>query len=191
MQQRYGVEVTPELVEKDDNKWHSGIRLHYYATVGRPYLKQRDQRAVSAFLKDGGAWIPSINRASLGTAIAVLDLLGIQDLLVEGETFTSHDPKLIAMFKRAQQDWWAIKATLNITIGQKDTPISFAQRLLGKLGLKLTHDRRVGGVGAQIHCYRFEAIDDGREEVFAKWLERDEAQTQQIVTDSKYIDKAA
>jgi hypothetical protein len=192
LQQRYGIDVTPELIEKDDNKWHSGIRLHYYATVGRKYLKDRDRRAISSFLKDGGGWIPSINKASLGAVVGVLDKLGIHDLLIEGEVFTRQTPKLVEMFDRAKQEWWAIKAILNIKIGEKDTPITFVQRLLGKLGLKLTHERRTGSAGAQLHCYRFEAIDDGREEVFAKWLERDEAaQTQQIVTDGKYIEKAA
>jgi len=44
LSRRYEVEVTPELVEKDDDGWYPQLRLHYYLTVGRQFLASRDSR---------------------------------------------------------------------------------------------------------------------------------------------------
>jgi hypothetical protein len=41
----YGIEVTSELVEKDDKGWYCQLQLHYYLTVGNIYLAQRDTLA--------------------------------------------------------------------------------------------------------------------------------------------------
>ena len=50
---RYEVEVTPELVEKDDNGWYPQLQLHYYLTVGNIYLAQRDRRSLSQIKEQG------------------------------------------------------------------------------------------------------------------------------------------
>ena len=41
---RYGIEVTPELLEKDDRGWYTQLRLRYYLTVGNQYLAQQERR---------------------------------------------------------------------------------------------------------------------------------------------------
>jgi hypothetical protein len=35
LNERYGVDVTPELVWKDDDAWYPQLRLHYFLTMGR------------------------------------------------------------------------------------------------------------------------------------------------------------
>jgi hypothetical protein len=42
LQQRYGVEVTPALVWKDDESWYPQLRLHYFLTIGCEQLPARD-----------------------------------------------------------------------------------------------------------------------------------------------------
>jgi hypothetical protein len=68
---------------------------------------------------------------------------------------------------------WDIKTALSITISDKDTPIAIAQKLLGKLGLKLTYLRREGSDGARQRVYGYTAPMDGRDYVFAAWIARD------------------
>ncbi|WP_339374432.1 hypothetical protein, partial [Picosynechococcus sp. PCC 7002] len=38
----YGLTVTPDLVEKDDDGWYSQLQLEYYLTVGKAFCSARD-----------------------------------------------------------------------------------------------------------------------------------------------------
>ncbi len=67
-----------------------------------------------------------------------------------------------------------IKAALNITVSEKDTPIALAQKLLSKIGVKLEYLRREGSNGNRVCVYGYTAPNDGRDEVFAAWIARDE-----------------
>jgi hypothetical protein len=48
LKERYGVEVTPGLVEKDDRGWYPQLRLHYFLTISREQLVDRDAKRVKA-----------------------------------------------------------------------------------------------------------------------------------------------
>ncbi|MFM6453974.1 MAG: hypothetical protein ACKPH7_19445 [Planktothrix sp.] len=39
---RYGVTVTSDVITKDDQGWYEQLRIHYFLTIGRPYLMGRD-----------------------------------------------------------------------------------------------------------------------------------------------------
>ncbi|MHC5832195.1 MAG: hypothetical protein ACYT04_93490, partial [Nostoc sp.] len=41
--QRYGVDVTSELVKKDDQGYYPQLRLHFYLTLGRAFVADRDR----------------------------------------------------------------------------------------------------------------------------------------------------
>ncbi|MEH2273666.1 MAG: hypothetical protein V7K40_02295 [Nostoc sp.] len=43
----YEVEVTPDLVEKDNNSWYLQLRMHYYLTLGQ-FLTNRDTKWAAA-----------------------------------------------------------------------------------------------------------------------------------------------
>ncbi len=84
---RYGdnVSITPELVAKDDEGWYSQLLSHYYLTVGRPYLIERDSkqlRAIACHTKNR-LWLPDFNRSLLSTSLRLLETL-IIDLLKPG-----------------------------------------------------------------------------------------------------------
>jgi hypothetical protein len=78
------------------------------------------------------------------------------------------------MAKLALAHAWDIKAALNITISEKDTPIALAQKLLSKIGVKLEYLRREGSDGNRMRVYGYTTPHDGRDEVFTAWIARDE-----------------
>jgi hypothetical protein len=50
--------------------------------------------------------------------------------------------------------------------------MSIVQTLLGKLGLNLSYVARLGSRGKRERVYQFVEPQDGRGEVFTKWLNR-------------------
>jgi Domain of unknown function (DUF3854) len=200
---KYLVPVSPKLVEQDDDGWHSKIRLHYYFGEGRQYLSERDKRVMANALDLGGQYfIVDTNASQLGTRIAILDFLGLADIL-KGEEFSNSTPAIKELFAKAQQYRWDIKTLLGIDLSKEDSPISATQRLLSAIGFKLPYLRREGGRGDRVRIYGTPAAEfqmdesgkkifinsdgqatplpDGREEVFAKWLERDESARQKAI----------
>ena len=177
LQLRYGIDVDAALVLKDDDGWGAKIKLHYYLTLGRQFLKQRDFKRLHETVEkgNGAAWLPDLNRSQLSVVIAVLENLGVLELLNPEREWRSTDEVLVRLSMQAIAHAWDIKAALNITVSEKDTPIAIAQKLLGKIGLKLEYLRREGSDGERVRVYGYTAPNDGRDEVFAAWIERDEA----------------
>lgn len=173
---RYGIEVDAALVLKDDDGWYAKIRLHYYLTMGRQFLLQRDHKRLHETIEkgSGGVWLPDLNRSQLSVAIACLENLGVLDLLNPEREWRGTDEVIVRLSMLAIAHAWDIKAALNITVSEKDTPIAIAQKLLGKIGVKLEYLRREGSDGERVRVYGYTAPNDGRDEVFAAWTERDE-----------------
>lgn len=174
---RYCVPLTPDLVIKDRQGWYSQLRLHYYLTAGRPYLKSRDAQRLSKLIHNGKLWIPDGNRSQLSTPIAILEWLNVAQLLNPELDFRGSD--LEGMAEQAIAHRWEVRAALGVAIKATDQPMLIAQKLLGKLGLKLklrSRDRTPEGkAGARV--YRLVSEDDGRAEIFQRWLERDQKLT--------------
>ncbi|WP_323808783.1 hypothetical protein [Nostoc sphaeroides] len=71
MSRRYEIEVTPDLVEKDDDGWYPQLRMHYYLTLGREFLNNRDAKRAKAQLEAGqnSIWKPDFNKGQLLPAV--------------------------------------------------------------------------------------------------------------------------
>jgi hypothetical protein len=200
IERRYHVPVTPELVEKDALGWHPQIRLHYYLTVGRQHLLTREANVARKQLEagDGAVFKPDFNKRQIGAKIWTLDTLGF-DKLMQHREFSSDDPELLSIANHAKQHTFEIKTATGVTISQKDSPMAIAQRLVGLIGYRFPLLRKEGGRGNQVRVYGAAAADflrdderkiiindqgqaipvaDGREEVFAAWLEKDAAALQ-------------
>ena len=178
---RYGdkVPITPELVAKDDEGWYGKILSHYYLTVGRPYLIERDSkqlRAIAAHTKNR-LWLPDFNRSLLSTSLRLLETL-IIGLLKPKVEYRGSDPNINLIAELALANQRELKTFLGLTIVESDTPIKIVQKLLSLLGLKLTCIGRLGSRKERERVYMFEPPDDGREEIFASWLQRDKNLTQ-------------
>ena len=179
LEQRYGIPCTENLVLKDDDGWYPKLRLHYYLTVGREYLSSRDKAKLKSAAEkgQGSVFIPDVNRTQISAAVVTLEKLGLVDLInsliQNGVEVKGNDEILQKMAAIATANIWLIKAILNITINEKDTPVAMAQRLLDKLGLNLEYLRREGSRGNQQRVYGFVDPGDGRTDVFNNWLVRD------------------
>ena len=174
--ERYGVEVTPELVEKDDSGWYNQLKLHYYLTIGNIYLAQRDQRSLSGLTKNskGKAFKPDLNQRTLSAKIKALQIIGIEQFLAPEAFFTSNS--LADWLEMVKKYWYEIKILLGVNINrEKDSAITVAQRILKKLGLQLEYLYFRGERKSKQRVYAGCQLDvDGREQIFANWLARDE-----------------
>lgn len=175
---RYGVEVTPELVKKDDNGWYPQLQLHYYLTIGNQYLAERDRRLLSKLKEQGNgrAFKPDINKKQLSAVVKSLELLDIKQFLDPNAEFTKNT--LDKWFSRIIEMRFQIQIILGVGINpEKDSAIAVAQRILNKLGLKLEliHQIRIDGKPTRVYkgC---DLNPDEREAVFDTWLERDSSQ---------------
>ncbi len=175
--QNYGVEVTPELVKKDDNGWYGQLQLHYYLTIGRVYLAQRDRRSVIKMKEYGNesAFAPDVAKQLLLAKIKALELIQLEQFFDQSAEFTKHN--LVDWFEMIVQVRFELKTVLGVTINpETDSGIVVAQRILNKLGLKLKCDRQVRIDGKPVRFYKCcDPNLDGRDEVLAYWLKRDES----------------
>lgn len=172
---RYPVEITPEVVERDGGGWYGNLQLHYYLTLGKLFLKARDVKVLRSQLErgEGAIWQPDFNAKALSAQVHALELLEIEQFWSPLSTFTSQS--LGQWGERVKAAAWQVKAILGVTINNKDSPIAIAQLLLSKLGLKMPFLYKRGGRGEQQRVYGAAIPQDGREEIFERWRERDEA----------------
>ena len=172
---RYGTDVTPELVEKDDNGWYSQLQLHYYLRVGNIYLAERDRRSLGHIKKQGNgkAFKPDINKKQLSAQVKTLELIGIKQFLNPNAEFTKDS--LEEWFDLIIRLRFDIQTVLGVSINpEKDTAIAVAQRILKKLGLSLKFQHQVRISGRRVRVYQGCNLNpDERSAVFNKWLERD------------------
>ena len=176
---RYGVEVTPELVEKDDSGWYPQLQLHYYLTLGDRYLAERDRRSLLRIKEQGSgkAFKPDINKKQLSIQIKALRDLDLEQFLDPNAEFTKHS--LADWFKKIREARFQIQTILGVAINpEKDSAIAVVQRILKKLGLKLQFKHQVRIDGKPTRVYRGCNLNpDERLAVFDNWLERDVSQS--------------
>ncbi|MBD2492554.1 plasmid replication protein, CyRepA1 family, partial [Aulosira sp. FACHB-615] len=175
LSRRYEVEVTPELVEKDDDSWYPQLRLHYYLTVGREFLASRDSKRAKAQAEAGenAIWKPDFNKGQMLSSVRLLEELNLLQLLKTGEQLRGSDEKMQEFKARALQHRFLIKNYLNVTISEKLTPVAIVQKLLDKINLRLSYVGRLGPRGKRECVYKFVGPDDGRDGIFEKWLNRE------------------
>jgi hypothetical protein len=174
---KYGLPVTQRLVALDDEGWYPQLRLHYFLSLGREYLTDRDKRAAAAQLEkgEGDLFKPDFNRSQLGLAVKTLEFLEIPRLLDQPDReLRNSDSDLCAIANQVNANRFAIKSILGIGISDRDTPIAILKRLLDKLGIALQYCRR-DGTGARERVYQIVLPTDERDEVFRIWFERDQA----------------
>lgn len=177
---RYGIPVTAQLVVKDDQGWYPQILLHYFLTLGREYVRERDATMARRLIKLGGGniFLPDFNRSQLGAAVRMMEILGVPVLLQDSEReLRNTDEDLREMAVLALSNRAAIKTALSIGLSQKATPITIVRRLLDKIGYEIQcirreseASRRVGTSPKRLRVYQVVNPLDGRVEVFKHWL---------------------
>ena len=176
IQQRYFLPVTPELVSLDDDGWYKKIRIHYFLTVGRPYLADRDTIVARKLIEQGNGslFLPDFNKSQLGAIVGTLEILGIPILLQDcTRELRNTDTDLQSLAAIAHPNRREIKTILNIGIAKNYTPITIVSRLLSKIGCKIKCVRSQTQNRKRIRVYQILDLEDSRERVFDHWLSID------------------
>jgi hypothetical protein len=171
---RYGVTVTSDVITKDDQGWYEQLRIHYFLTIGRPYLMGRDALIARRLMEQGQGQIfaPDFNRSQLGSMIGLMELLGIPALLKNPERDlknTDHDLQTIAEI--ALKDRNAIKTITGIGLAKNASSITILQRFLDKIGYRLTCVRVQRQEKKRVRVYRLFDPQDHRDQIFQYWLQ--------------------
>ncbi|BDA71611.1 hypothetical protein CAL7716_057770 [Calothrix sp. PCC 7716] len=177
LSQRYLVDVNSDLVALDDDGLYPALRLHYYLTIGRPFLIERDKKVVENMLNEGSnrLFIPDVNRSLWSNSVATLEFLGIPAILAQTDrVFRGADEDMQALLSKALQFRNQIKDLLGVQISKNATPIEVLRQLIKKIGLKLKVRGR-DGAGERQRFYSIKNPNDRRTEIFSKWLAKDEA----------------
>ncbi|MBD2526398.1 plasmid replication protein, CyRepA1 family [Nostoc sp. FACHB-133] len=184
LSRRYEIDVTPDLVEKDDDGWYPQLRMHYYLTLGREFLTNRDAKRAAAQLEVGenSIWKPDFNKGQLLPAVLLLENLNLLQFLTPDVQLRGSDEKMLEFKALAVTHRHVIKNYLNVSISEKLTPVVIAQKLLAKIDLKLDYVGRLGKRENRECVYRFVAPDDQRNSIFGQWLNRDEAFSRESVS---------
>ncbi|WP_265277825.1 hypothetical protein [Nostoc sp. KVJ3] len=190
LSRRYEIEVTPDLVEKDDDGWYPQLRMHYYLTLGREFLTNRDAKRAKAQLELGenSVWKPDFNKGQLLPAVLLLENLNLLQFLTPDVQLRGSDEKMVEFKALAVQHRHVIKNYLNVSISEKLTSIAIAQKLLAKIDLKLDYVGRLGKRENRECVYQFVAPDDQRDSIFGQWLNRDELFLSESVSVTNNID---
>ena len=176
LQQRYHLPITPELVTLDDNDWHRKIRLHYFLTLGRPYLADRDTKVAHKMIEQGNGslFLPDFNHSQLGAIVGTMEILGIPTLLQDTDRqLRNTDPELQALAAIALNNRREIKTILGIGIAKNYSAISIISRLLSKIDCKLKCIRYESVSKKRIRVYQILKPTDLRKQIFQQWLEID------------------
>ncbi|QFS51425.1 plasmid replication protein, CyRepA1 family [Nostoc sphaeroides] len=184
LSRRYEVDVTPDLVEKDDDGWYPQLRMHYYLTLGREFLTTRDAKRAKAQLEAGqnSIWKPDFNKGQLLPAVLLLEEVNLLQLLMPNVKLRGTDEKMVEFKALALKHRHVIKNYLHVSISEKLTPIAIAQKLLAKIDLKLDYVGRLGKRENRECVYQFVAPDDQRDSIFGQWLNRDELFSRESVS---------
>jgi hypothetical protein len=173
LKRRYGIPLTPELVARDDRGWYQKLRLHYFLTIGRSYLADRDVMIAKKLIEQGGGslFLPDFNGSQLGAIVGTMEVLGIPVLLANPQReLRNTDEDLKAMAAIALRNRSEIKTVVGIGLAQTATPITIIRRLLDQIGYGLTPVRSE----KRIRVYHLAPPQDGRQAVFRQWLRKDD-----------------
>ena len=178
LQQRYYLPVTPRLVALDDEGWYQKIRLHYFLTVGRSYLVDRDAKVARKLIDrgDGSLFLPDFNGSQLGAIVGTMEVIGIAILLANPEReLRNTDTDLQEIAAIALNHRSEIKTTMGIGIAKNYSPITIIRRFLEKIdyGLKYIRCESENKGKKRIRVYQIAKPEDNREDVFKHWLKRD------------------
>ena len=178
LQQRYNLSVTADLVELDDSGWYEKIRLHYFLTVGRPFLADRDTKVAQKLLQQGNGslFLPDFNKSQLGATIGIMEILGIPELLLDKEReLRNTDTDLQHLAAIALKNRKEIKTIIGIGLAKNSSPILILRRFLAKINCSLNYLRSESYHKGKkrLRIYQINLPQDPRQQVFSYWIEQD------------------
>ncbi len=168
-------DVSPELVKLDEQRVYARMRLHYYGTVGRAYMKQKERKRLEKMLQlgQGCLFSPDFNRNSISAKIWVYEFLDFFPLLQKTQV-SKDDPDLQRLGVVSKEIARDIKSILHVSINSDDSPVVVYRKLRQPLGLpKLVKLGRFGPRGERHYTYANPDLSE-RYELFDRWLASEE-----------------
>lgn len=177
VKQRYQVDVTPDLIFKDDEGYYPKLRLHYYLTMPLDLAVEKDHKPAKKMRDDDSVFLPDFNRSQ---RVAILNLLRSLNIpqIIELDKFTQAHPLLTDMAGKVKNNIWDVGMFLG-KLNPDMTSIQILRKILKLLGLKLEKAGREGS-GRRNWIYKVGGLTDGRNEIFEKWYESDLAKSQDV-----------
>ncbi len=176
LQQRYGVDVTPELKLKDEKGYYGQLLTHFYLLNHQQYLPQSiylvwDRDAET---RPDRVFLPDANHHIL--KIQGLLALGIMNFLDPVRELQINDPDLVSLKRISYLCSQHIKRAIGIDVpyntSGEASPIVILNRFLQLLGLKVQPIRSTfDDKGKVVKVYQLDRalLDDGRAEIFGIW----------------------
>jgi hypothetical protein len=177
VKQRYQVDVTPDLILKDDDGYYPQLRLHYFLTLGFENVPQKDQTSAKKMRENQSVFLPDFNKSQTSAKVNLMRSLNIPQIL-ELDKFTQTHPLLVDMADKAKNHIWDLGMFLG-KLHPDMNSIQILRKILKPLGLKLDKAGREG-TGDRNRIYRICGLTDGRSEIFQKWYESDLAKSQDV-----------
>lgn len=177
LKRRYYLPVTPQLVVLDNEGWYQKLRIHYFLTIGRNYLADRDTIVAKKLIEQGqgSIFLPDFNGRQLGAIIGTMEVLGINILLKNmGRKLINIDDDLKKMANLAINNRQDIKTIMGIGIAKNASPITIIRRLLDKIGYGLTCCGTKTINKKRVRLYQVVTPNDNRQKVFQQWLLKDQ-----------------
>jgi hypothetical protein len=150
------------------------MRLHYYLTIGRERLGERDLKVVQMFFErnEGKIWNPDLVRDTYSQKVYALDIIGMKQFLDPDATFTKDS--LQEWAERIQGWKKELRIIFGTSLNDRMSPIQIAQLFLSYLGLRLfcVAHKRVPGERHRQRIYKLSVPQDRREEIFTYWQQQ-------------------
>ncbi|MFY7798022.1 MAG: plasmid replication protein, CyRepA1 family [Dolichospermum sp.] len=177
VQDLYKVDVTADLLHKDNEGYYPQLRLHYFLSLGRKFSLLRDNRILDKVVELKSAFYPDINQSLIESRVKLLELLNIPDILALDKITSSHE--LLMVLK---DTILAYPKEIKMFLGgfhPDMTPVAMLRKIIKLLGLKL---QRIGrqGTGDRNWIYKVVGLEDGRGDIFHKWESVDAAKYLEI-----------
>jgi hypothetical protein len=172
LERMYQVPVTDELIALHRDGIYPKLRLHYYMSLGREQVLERDRAAVDA-AKEAGAgnlYFPDLTSNTYISKVTALEILDIGQVMREHELYSNDNLREWA--ERVLRYRSGIKDILGVSVTEKMSPIQIAKKLLSVMGLNLTYKCYQGSARKQekrVRLYEFTPPQDHRGEIFAAW----------------------
>ncbi|NJN62580.1 MAG: hypothetical protein HC795_14625 [Coleofasciculaceae cyanobacterium RL_1_1] len=182
LEEEYGVDVSPELIEAHESGLGMKWRLHYSMFVAREFLDFRERQRLQVLTERGDVFVRDASKCVKLPQVLVLERLGVKRLLdfalANPDFDWSNDSrrlkglltKLRGVYLQ-KGGWRAIKLAFQPP-KSSETPIQLFKRLVRLFGFELHQVGRQSS-GRRHRLYRFVVPDDLRERVFPVWYERD------------------
>lgn len=187
IKQKYGVEqVSPELIEADQDKLYPALRLRYWLTLGREYLEPHDRELFEKQRKDnnGSFFIPDFNSSTSILKVKLLELLDpyLSAIYQSGSEWSNKSPQLKKLKKFVLEGLVQFNQILRCGVAKTDSPITVIQKILRAIGQKLPCLRNERDGKKRLRIYgaavsRFGELHHLEDEILSGWLKREKQTT--------------